>query len=127
MNENRTQSPGHESVRTFLRVAGPVMMLVGLAFTFVGLASFFSAFGTFDQPRNFWCAFVGMPLVIFGIGMTKFGYMGAIYRYIAAETTPVARDTFNELGEGIRPGVKSVAKAVSEGVIEAQNESRRRN
>lgn len=127
MNENRTQSPGHETFRTFLRVAGPVTMLVGLAFTFVGLASFFSALGSFEQPRYFWCAFVGMPLVIFGIGMTKFGYLGAIYRYIAAETTPVARDVFNDLGEGIGPGVKAVSKAVSEGLSEAQEDARRRN
>lgn len=127
MNENPTQSPGHESVRTFLRIAGPLTILVGLALNFAGLASFFSAFGTFDQPRYFWCAFVGMPMVIFGIGMTKFGDMGAIYRYIAAETTPVARDAFNDLGEGIGPGVKGVAKAVSEGVIEAREEARRRN
>ncbi|MBI1323381.1 hypothetical protein GC170_09365 [bacterium] len=127
MNESRTKSPGHETVRTFLRTVGPLMLLIGLAFTFVGLASFFSAFGTFEQPRYFWCAFVGMPLVVFGVGMSQFGYMGAIYRYIAAETTPVARDAFNDLGEGIGPGVKAVSKAVSEGVMEAQEESRRRN
>ena len=127
MNDLRTKSPGHESVRTFLRIAGPLVFFIGLVFTGIGLGSFFAAFGTFEQPRYFWCAFVGMPLVIAGMGMTKFGYLGAIYRYIAGETTPVARDAFNDLGEGIGPGVKAVTKAVTEGVMEAQEESRRRN
>jgi len=126
MNENRTKSPEHDSVRTFLRIAGPLLLGIGLVFTGIGLGSFFAAFGTFEPPRNFWCAFVGMPLVILGTGMTKFGYLGAIQRYIAGEMTPVARDAFNDLGEGVGPGVKAVARAVSEGVIEAQEEARRK-
>jgi hypothetical protein len=88
----------------------------------VGFGSFFAAFGTFEPPRYFWCAFVGMPLLIVGLVMCKLGYLGAIYRYIAAETAPVATDTINAIGQGAQPGIKAVAKAVTEGIVEAQNE-----
>jgi len=46
--------------------------------------------------------------------MSFIQHMGATIRHIAAEARPPARDTFNDLGEGIGPGMKSVAKAVAE-------------
>lgn len=120
MSVSRTKSPSHDTVRTFLRIAGPLFAITGLVLTGVGVGSFFASFGSFEPPRYFWCAFVGIPLIGFGMIMTKLGYLGAIYRYIAAETTPVARDAFNDLGEGIGPGVKAVSKAVTEGVMEGR-------
>ena len=118
MNDSRTKSASHDTIRTFLRITGPFLFLVGLVFTGIGLGSFFAAFGTFEPPRYFWCAFVGMPLLMVGLVISKLGYLGAIYRYVAAETTPVARDAINDLGEGIVPGVKAVTKAVTEGIME---------
>jgi hypothetical protein len=126
MNDNRLKSPRHDTSRTVLRVVGPSAALVGLVFTIVGISSFFSALNDFGPPRYFWCAFVGIPLIGVGMMISQLGYMGAIYRYIAAESTPVARDTFNDLGEGIRPGVKAVAQAVTEGIEEARNVSRQK-
>jgi hypothetical protein len=124
MNDNKLQSPEHQRIRTFLRVGGPIVALIGLIFVTVGIGSFFASFGSFESPRYFWCAFVGMPLLFVGLVMCKFGYLGAIYRYVAGETAPVAKDAVNYLGEGIQPGVKSVAKAVTEGIIEAQKEQK---
>ena len=46
----------------------------------VGVGSFFSAFGSAEFPRYFWCAFVGMPIVFVGLVMCQFAFMGAIFR-----------------------------------------------
>jgi hypothetical protein len=73
-------SPKHNAVRTFLRIGGPLMALIGLVFLTVGLVSFFSAFGGFQPPRLFWCAFVGLPLLFVGVVMSKFGYLGSLTR-----------------------------------------------
>jgi hypothetical protein len=63
-----------------------------------------------------------MPLLFVGLVMCQFGYLGAFYRYVASESAPVAKDVANYMGENVQPGVKSVAKAITEGVIEAQRE-----
>ncbi len=122
MNENQLKSPQHNTIRTVLQVGGPLFVALGLFLVLVGMVSFFASFGSFAPPRFFWCAFVGMPLLFFGGVMCKFGYMGAVYRYIAGETAPVAKDAVNYMGEGIQPGVKAVSKAVAEGIIEARQE-----
>ena len=67
MNENRLQSPQQSKIRTALRVGGPLIAGVGLLFMIVALGSFFRALGSFEPPRYFWCAFVGMPLLFIGI------------------------------------------------------------
>jgi hypothetical protein len=122
MNENQLKSPHHESTRKALRLWGPIVAGIGLIFTIIGLASFFSSFGQFESPRYFWCAFVGLPLIAVGLAMCKYGYLGSIVRYMAGETAPVAKDAVNYMGEGVQPGVKAVAKAVTEGVLEAKQE-----
>lgn len=122
MTENKLQSPHHNSIRLVLRVGGPIIAAIGLIFVIIGMASFFSSFGTFNTPQYFWCAFVGLPLVFVGVAMSMFGYMGAAYRYVAGETAPVVKDAVNYLGEGVQPGVKAVAKAATEGVREGMKE-----
>ena len=126
MNEDKLQSPQHSNIRTVLRVGGPLIAGAGLLFMIVGFGSFFASFGSFEPPRFFWCAFVGMPLLFVGMVMCMFGYLGAFQRYVAGESAPVAKDVVNYMGENIQPGVKSVAKAVSEGVIEAQKEQQQK-
>jgi hypothetical protein len=122
MDENQLKSPQHNTIRTVLRVGGPVVAALGLIFTIVGFGSFFSSFGRFEPPHYFWCAFAGLPLLFVGLIMCQFGYLGAFYRYFAGEAAPVAKDAINYMGEGVQPGVKAVAKAVTEGIIEAQKE-----
>jgi hypothetical protein len=103
-------------MRGTLRVVGPLVAAVGLVFTIAGIASFFASFGTFEPPRHFWCAFVGLPLVTLGVAITRYAFMGRVSRYVAGETAPVAKDTFNYLAEGTQPGVRAVATAVGEGL-----------
>jgi len=90
---------------------------LGAIFMAIGLISFLSAFGSFGPPRYFWCAFVGMPMLGGGIAITKFAYAGAVARYIAAETAPVGKDTFNYIAEGTQDGVRNISSAIQEGLI----------
>jgi hypothetical protein len=48
--------------------------------------------------------------------------MGAIARYAAAEQVPVATDAINDFADGTRGAIKTVARAVAEGVKEAQTD-----
>jgi protein-S-isoprenylcysteine O-methyltransferase Ste14 len=121
---SKLQTTRHQGTRSFLRVAGPVVAAVGLVFLIIGLASFFSAFSGDGAPRLFWCAFVGMPLLFVGGVLCMFGFMGAVARYTAAEQVPVATDAINDLAEGTQGAVKTVARAVAEGVKEAQTEKK---
>jgi len=125
MNENQLQSSHHNSIRTFLRVGGPLFAGLGLILIAVGMGSFFSSFGSSGPPRFFWFAFVGTPLLFIGLVMCKFGYMSAVYRYMAGETAPVVKDTVNYIGENTQPGVKAISKAVADGVKEAHQEQQR--
>jgi hypothetical protein len=113
-------SPRHRQVRSILRVAGPALAVVGVIFIAVGMISFFAAFGSFEPPRLFWCCFVGMPILFVGLVMCKFGYLGAVVRYVATESAPVAKDVVNYMAEGTKDSVKTVARAIAEGVQEAQ-------
>lgn len=108
--------PRHRDVRKALRIIGPAVAGVGLIFTIIGFASFFSAFGSFGTPRYFWCAFVGLPMLGIGLGLTKFAYLGAVTRYLANETAPVGKDVVNYLAHGTRDAVRDVAAAVGKGL-----------
>ena len=115
---NKLESPKHKSARSFLRVAGPILLAVGLILMLVGFVSFFAAMGSHEPPKYFWCAFLGMPLAFLGLVMCKFGYMGAMARYMATEIAPVGADTANYMAKETQEGVKTVARAAAEGVRE---------
>jgi hypothetical protein len=117
---NRLESPKHKNARTLLRVGGPIILITGMIFVAVSLISFFSSMGTFEPPRYFWCGFVGMPLMFVGGVMCQFGYLGSVARYVAAESAPVAKDTFNYMADGTQEGIKKVARAVTEGIDEGR-------
>ena len=114
------QTAKHRSARSFLRVAGVVVAVVGLVFLIVGMASFLSAFGGGGPPRLFWCCFVGLPLLFIGSVMCMYGFMGALARYAAAEQVPVAADAMTDLAEGTKGAIKTVARAAAEGFREAR-------
>jgi hypothetical protein len=124
MYEESKIDPKHAATRTFLRVAGPALVVIGLLFMVVGIADFFMAFNSFDPPRYFWCVFVGIPLLGVGSAMCQYGYMGAWLRYVSAAAAPVGKDTFNYLAGGTRESVKDVAQAVGEGLASANDGAR---
>ena len=88
MNRNGLGGPKHQEIRTLLRAIGPLMVLAGVILAIVGIASFFSAFGTHEPPKRFWCVFIGVPLVGIGMGICKFAFLGTIGRYVAGEAAP---------------------------------------
>lgn len=108
--------PNHAPTRDLLRVVGPVVVLTGLLFTGVGIGSFFSAFGTFEPPRYFWCAFVGIPLLGVGGFICRFAFLGAVSRYMANEVAPVGKDVVNYMADGTKGAVREVAAAIGEGL-----------
>jgi hypothetical protein len=108
--------PNHRKIQGMLRTFGPLLLVAGLVLLAIGLISFFSAFGTGEFPRYFWCAMVGLPLVGVGLSLSKFGYLGEVLRYMSGEVAPVGKDTFNYMAEGTRPGVETIARAVGEGI-----------
>lgn len=115
MNEKQID-PGHSSTRNVLRTVGPVLAMLGLGLTTVGLVDFFRAFGGRAEPRYFWCALLGLPLLGVGLMLTKLGYLGKFIRYMAQEAAPPARDTFNYMAEGTQEGVKTMASALGQGL-----------
>lgn len=122
MNEDKLQTSQQARVRRTLRGVGLAVLALGGWLTLIGVGSFFASFGSFESPRYFWCAFLGMPLLFVGGVMTMFGFLGAVNRYVAGESAPVAKDVVNYMGENVQPGVKSIAKAVTEGIKEGLSE-----
>src|SRR5262245_47588762 len=103
------QNSQHTDIRMLLRIVGPAIVIVGLIFTIVGMVSFFSAFGGFEPPRQFWCAFVGLPLIVFGGAISQFAFAGAVARYMADEMAPVGKDVVNYMAGGVKQSVRDMA------------------
>ena len=95
--------PHQSGLRTTLRIVGPLLLAVGLLLTVAAMVDFFAAFGSFGSPRNFWMAFVGLPLVAVGGWLTQAGFLGSAARYISGEVTPVLRDAIGAVRAG-EPG-----------------------
>ena len=116
MSEESKIDPKHSTSRLFLRMLGPTITGLGLLLTVIGFGSFLYSFGSHEFPRYFWCIFVGLPLLFVGISMSMFGFLGSFTRYVSGEQTPVMKDSFNYLAEGMQEGVKTVATAIGEGL-----------
>ncbi len=108
--------PRHSEKQNVLRTIGPIILILGLVFTAVGIGNFFWSFGTFEPPRYFWCAFIGLPLLFIGTSIMGYGYVGAVTRYMAGEVAPVGKDVFNYTVDGTKGSVRDLAAAVGEGL-----------
>ena len=100
----------HERTKRILKIVGPIVAAAGLILAVVGFVSFFSSFGGDGMPSLFWCAFVGMPVFVIGLGITFTAFRREIATYQKNESAPV----INEFAEDIKPAVQSVAAAVRE-------------
>lgn len=112
----RLHHPAHSTHRSSLRFVGFVLVLVGGAFTAVGLLSFFGAMSGGGSPTLFWCAMVGLPMLGFGSMLLKMGYFGAMTRYVLSETAPVAADATNYVVENTKDSLRVAAQAIGEGL-----------
>ena len=66
-------SDGDQKRETF-RLIGPMVLGVGLLFAIPGLRSVVDAVSTGEMPKLFWCAFVGVPLVMLGVSLCRFAF-----------------------------------------------------
>ena len=129
MNEyQKLSGSSHKPIRQILRVAGPIILFVGIACVTVSTISVVLVISGVIRngsgpPPFFWLFFIGGPILVVGFGMTSAGYMGALARYQASEMAPVASDTVNYMGKAAQPGIKSIAGAISEGLAEGANAS----
>lgn len=114
--EEEKIDPGHKQARSVLRLVGPVIAALGLILTVAGLGSFLIALAGGAPPRYFWLALIGLPLLFVGSTLCLFGFIGKMARYGAGEMAPVGKDTFNYMAGGTEDGVRTVAKAVGEGI-----------
>jgi len=116
MGEEGKIDPGHDTKRNTLRVAGVVILVCGLIFTGLAFLSFMFAMVTRSIPYLFPLGFIGLPLIFVGAVMCQFGFMGKVQRYAAGETMPVQKDVVNYMAEGTQDGVRTIARAVGEGL-----------
>jgi hypothetical protein len=116
MRERHEIDPGHAPKRTVLRVAGPILLVIGLGLMVMAAVDFFMAFGGRDAPTLFWGFFAGIPLLFVGLICTALGFQGAIARYHMQEMAPPVKDTFNYMAEGTQGGVRTMAHAVGSGL-----------
>ncbi len=114
----RLQVPEQNSIRTALRIAGPLIFLTGVICVVIAVGSMFAGANDFGPPRLFWLAFVGMPLMFVGGVLSMYGFMGAVARFAAGEVAPVAADSANYVAEETKGAVETVAKAAAKGVME---------
>lgn len=121
MASRRPINPDHHQHRAGLRTFGLLLAVPGGILTAIGLVSFFGAMGGGGAPTMFWCAFLGLPMLGFGVHLLKLGYMGTIVRYVAGETAPVATDTLNYMARETKDAVRDVAGAVAAGLQGAQS------
>jgi len=99
-------------LRTFFRIAGPLVLLVALGFMTLGLIDFFGSMNSFDSPDRFWMLFVGIPLLAVGGWLCQAGYAGAAARYASGEFSPVVKDSATYLTDG--EGLLGVGRTVDD-------------
>jgi hypothetical protein len=116
MSEKSKIDPKHSTSRLVFRTVGPTIAGFGLLLTVIGFGSLLSSFGSHELPRNFWYAFVGLPLLCVGVAMSMFAFLASLSRYVSGEVTPVQKGTLNYLAEGVQDGVRTVATAIGEGL-----------
>lgn len=97
-----------------LRIAGWIILGIGIFFDILGLTSFFSAFSGGGLPDRFFFLWIGFPLNFVGAVLLMFGYMGAVARYTASEQAPVQRDATNYILNGTREETTKTMSAVAQ-------------
>lgn len=113
MQDEERINPGHHTVRSMLRIVGPVILGLGILLVVAGAIDIFT-----DPFHGFPFAFLifaGMPMMFVGGVMTNMAFMGAFMRYAAGETAPVGKDTFNYMAHETRDGVRDISSAIREG------------
>lgn len=114
MGQEKFKPEEHRKTRSIFRIIGPVMLCIGAVCMVVAAIDFFTL-ELFEEPKNFWLFFVGMPIIFFGFVLSGLGFGGSIAKYQSREYAPVAKDTFNYLAKETTPGLQEISKALQQG------------
>lgn len=87
----------HLDKKRNLRIVGTILTIVGGLFSAIGFIDFFSAFGGHGMPTMFWCAFLGLPLLAFGVSLLRMSYLRETGQYLKDETVPVVKDLYRDM------------------------------
>jgi hypothetical protein len=112
---NTVPNPGlrHQAgLRTFFRIAGPLVLAVALVLIGTGMADFFGTMDSYEMPTKFWMVFAGIPLLAVGGWLCQAGYGGVAARYASGELSPVAKDGAAYLTDG--EGLLGVGRTVDD-------------
>ena len=112
---NRYNLNENSKARKVFRILGPILLGVGAILMLFSLLSLF----TFNFSTSF-LGFIGIPVLFVGAVFTSLGYMGAMARYSASQTAPVAKDVTNYMVDNTSESVARMAGAV---VKEVKGES----
>ena len=116
-----TTEPGlreQTTLRTVLRVVGVIALVVALVLLGLGLADFFSSMSSDGEfPTRFWMAFLGILLLGPALWCLRAGFLGVGLRYVAAEASPVLKDSASYLSDG--EGILGVGRTVDDAPAEA--------
>ena len=118
--EEEKLNPGHIKLRNKLRIIGPIVMGFGGLLIVTGIINLIIAIANEDVPWLFWCIVLGIPTLGVGGMITQFAFIGAVTRYVAGESAPVGKDTFNYMAKETQPGVRDITTAIREGLTEPQ-------
>ena len=80
-----------------MKIAGLILLAIGIVFIVIGVADFAHAFKSEERPEKFWTFFVGFPLFAFGAMCTMIGFHREIVQYMKDETMPVTKEAAKEL------------------------------
>lgn len=108
-------SNNHEKFKRTMKIAGLILLAIGIVFIVIGAADFAHTFKSKEIPEKFWAFFVGFPLFAFGAMCTMIGFHREIVRYMKDETMPVAKEAAQELKAALtEDGAKKPDGAESE-------------
>ena len=105
--------------QVLLHIFGPLVMVLGVALTAIGMISYVASYGTYQLPRYFWGILVGVPLIGIGACFTRFGYHDEILRDLSEEVSHLATDTFHTRAEGTGHRVETIAHGEALGLTTA--------
>ena len=103
-----------KSIKKALKIIGPIFAVIGLTLTIVGFVNFFTTLGDGGFPKLFFFAFIGLPLLGIGAGITFTAFRQEITKYYVKETAPI----LNQAAKDISPAIQTMTHAVKDGLTE---------
>lgn len=91
--------------RRLLQTGAVLCWIVGAILLVIGFIDFFASFNTRNAPTKFWMFFLGMPFLIAGSFMGRFGFAKPVSEIFATETAGAIHVTASAAGAGLREGL----------------------